>query len=180
MDIATTQTIPDGYKLTEVGVIPIDWAVTLLPEVLYFISGKAHEKYIVDDGKFISVNSKFISSDGTVAKYSDKNFCPAREDDILMVMSDLPNGKALSKCFFVDLNNRYAVNQRVCILRAKAGYPKYFYYTLNRNRYFLQYDDGVQQTHLLVNVFKKCPVIVPSNQEEQKSTVNIIPEIRKV
>ncbi len=37
--------------------------------------------------------------------------------DILMVMSDLPNGKALAKAFLVDADNRYAVNQRVCALQ---------------------------------------------------------------
>ena len=33
-----------------------------------------------------------------VLKFSDKNFCPAKQDDILMVMSDLPNGKVYSAC----------------------------------------------------------------------------------
>lgn len=29
---------------------------------------------------------------------------------ILMVMSDLPNGKALAKCFIVDEDNKYTLN----------------------------------------------------------------------
>lgn len=166
-----------GYKQTEIGMLPIDWEVKLLPEVLNFISGKAHEKYITENGKYIAVNSKFISSNGFVKKYTYKNFCPAYKGDVLMVMSDLPKGKALAKCYFVESDNQYAVNQRVCILRAISGYPKYFYYALNRNSYFLQFDDGVQQTHLLIDVFKRCPVIIPKKIEEQKALAVIFTDM---
>ena len=162
-----TPTMPKGCKQTEIGVIPVDWDVIPLPSILNFISGKAHEQFIIDNGKYISVNSKFISTDGRVKKFSNKNFCPAKKGDILMVMSDLPNGKALAKCFLVEKDNKYAVNQRICILRPQKGNSKYFYYALNRGAYFMQFDDGVQQTHLLNDVFKKCPVVVPKNSEEQ-------------
>jgi len=39
-----------GYKQTEVGVIPDEWDVKLLPEVCRFRSGKAHEQYVSDYG----------------------------------------------------------------------------------------------------------------------------------
>ena len=156
-----------GYKQTEIGVIPEDWEVVLLPNALDFISGKAHEQYIQEFGSFTVVNSKFISTNGTIAKYSTKNFCPARNGDILMVMSDLPNGKALAKCFIVECDNKYAVNQRVCILRPKKGISQFFSYQLSRNPYFLAFNDGVSQTHLLNGVFRACPVIVPPFPEQQ-------------
>ena len=38
--------------------------------------------------------------------------------NILMVMSDLPNGRALAKAYLVVANDVYAVNQRVCALTA--------------------------------------------------------------
>ena len=161
--------IRPGYKLTEVGVIPADWEVKPLPSVLDFISGKAHEQHIRPYGEYVVVNSKFISSDGQVAKHSDHNFCPARRGDILMVMSDLPNGKALAKCFVVDRDQAYAVNQRICILRPKKSDSHFFFYQLNRNPYFMAFDDGVQQTHLLNGVFRACPVIVPPTIEEQRA-----------
>jgi type I restriction enzyme S subunit len=107
-----------GYKQTEVGVIPADWEVKLLPDVLHFRSGKAHEQYISDSGDYVCVNSKFISTGGSVRKHSSANFSPARKGDVLMVMSDLPNGRALAKAYFVEADNTYAVNQRVCALTA--------------------------------------------------------------
>jgi type I restriction enzyme S subunit len=158
-----------GYKQTEVGVIPSDWTVKLLPDVCQFRGGKAHEQYISESGRFVCVNSKFISTDGSVRKYSTANFCCAKRDDVLMVMSDLPNGRALAKAFLVDQDDLYAVNQRVCALTPYRDCPKYLFHILNRNSYFLRFDDGVNQTHLLNHVFQKCPLPIPPTKAEQEA-----------
>ena len=157
--------------------LPTGWRIKSLPEELAFISGKAHEQHISEFGSYVVVNSKFISSDGKVRKFATENFQPAKTGDILMVMSDLPNGKALAKTFLVDRDDLYAVNQRVCILRTKAGYPEYFRYQLNRAKYFLSFDDGVQQTHLLNRVFEECPIVVPESLDEQRAIADALSDI---
>lgn len=161
-------------RQTELGTIPEDWVIKLLPDVCKFRSGKAHEQFIVESGQYVCVNSKFISTDGKVRKYSSANFCPARTNDILMVMSDLPNGRALAKVFIADKDDFYAVNQRVCALTPYKDDPNYLGLQLNRNPYFLKFDDGVSQTHLLNKVFEKCPVILPTRVEEQEAISEII------
>ena len=50
-------------KQTEIGLIPDDWEVKRLGELCSFHNGVAHEDYVDDNGEFILVNSKFISSD---------------------------------------------------------------------------------------------------------------------
>ena len=157
-----------GYKQTEIGEIPVEWEVKRLPDVCQFCSGKAHEQYISPDGEFVCVNSKFISTEGQVKKYSTKNFSPAKKNDILMVMSDLPNGRALAKAFIVEEDNKYAVNQRVCSLTPIKDYAKYLFYYLDRNKYFLNFNDGVNQTHLLNPVFYNCPIALPPLAEQTK------------
>lgn len=162
--------LPKGYKQTKVGVIPEDWEIRSLPEITRFRGGKAHEQFISDTGEYVCVNSKFISSEGAVRKYSSANFCPAKTGDILMVMSDLPNGKALAKAFIADQDRCYAVNQRVCALTPYDSTSSgYLFYTLNRHPYFLKFDDGVNQTHLLNYVFAKCPVALPPTKAEQEA-----------
>ena len=94
-----------------------------------------------------------------------------------MVMSDLPNGKALAKAFLVKKENLYAVNQRVCALSSYKDSEKFLYYFLNRNEYFLKYNDGVNQTHLLNNVFEKCPVILPSIKAEQEAIATVLSDM---
>lgn len=153
---ATIATTPDG------------WVTKRLLDMCMFIPGKAHEPFIDLLGEYVCVNSKFISTEGKVAKTCNNNITPARRDDILLVMSDLPNGRALAKCFLVDEDDRLAVNQRVCILRPRQGYDaKMLFHILNRNPYFLAFDDGVNQTHLLNSVFESCALPVPENLEEQ-------------
>lgn len=141
----------------------------LLPQVTRFRGGKAHEQFISETGDYVCVNSKFISSDGKVRKHCFRNFCCARLNDILMVTSDLPNGKALAKAFLADADDRYAVNQRVCSLTTHRDCPQYLFYILNRNPYFLKFDDGVSQTHLLNRVFQKCPIPLPPTLAEQEA-----------
>lgn len=149
--------------------LPAHWASKRLFDLCQFIPGKAHEPFIDPLGEYLCVNSKFISTEGQVAKTCNRNITPARKNDILLVMSDLPNGRALGKCFLVDKDNRYAVNQRVCILRPRAGNdPQMLFHLLNRNPYFLSFNDGVNQTHLLNSVFEKCELVVPADPFEQE------------
>ena len=166
-----------GYKQTDVGVIPEEWEVKLLPDVCRFRGGKAHEQHISEVGPFVCVNSKFISTDGKVRKYSTANFCPAKRNDVLMVMSDLPNGRALAKAYLVEQDDLYAVNQRVCALTAYRDCPAYLFYILNRNPYFLRFDDGVSQTHLLNHVFQKCQLPMPPTVAEQRAIAEALGDV---
>lgn len=159
------------------GEIPKDWDVKLLPEVFDYIHGKAHEQHIDSSGAFTVVNSKFISSEGKVSKQSSNNFCPAKKGDILTVLSDLPNGKALAKTYYVNVNMKYAVNQRICIWRSKRDYPLFLSYIMNRHKYFMKFDDGVTQTHILNHHIEKCPVLVPRDINEQKSIATTLSDI---
>lgn len=122
-----------------------------LEQIITFQNGKGHEKDVNDTGEFIIVNAKFISTDGKVKKYCSRQICPVFKEDILMVMSDLPNGKALAKCFIVGINDKYSLNQRIGRLTVKEkeiiNY-KFLYYILNRNKQLLRHDNKVDQTNL--------------------------------
>lgn len=164
-------------KESQLGLIPKDWDVKLLPEVFNYIHGKAHEQHIDSSGTYTVVNSKFISSEGKVSKQSSDNFCPAKKGDILTVLSDLPNGKALAKTYYVNVSMKYAVNQRICIWRSKKDYPLFLSYIMNRHKYFMKFDDGVTQTHILNHHIEKCPVLVPSDINEQKAIAKSLNEM---
>ena len=96
----------------------IEWQRTILGAVVDYENGRAHENEIDEKGDFIVVNSKFISTDGEVVKRTNTPYCLADKEDILMVLSDVPNGRAIAKCFFVDESGKYTVNQRICRLRS--------------------------------------------------------------
>lgn len=168
-----TQKLAIEYKQTEIGVIPEDWNVKELREIADFTNGKAHENFISDHGDYIVVNSKFISSEGEVAKYSNESFVPTKKDSILMVMSDVPNGRAIAKCFLVDKDNAYTVNQRICSLRAKID-PQFLFYKLDRNPFYLGFDDGVKQTNLRKDDVLDCKLSIPNDKQEQSAIAEAI------
>jgi type I restriction enzyme S subunit len=154
-----------------------DWVETSLAQVADYENGKAHEQDIADDGKFIVVNSKFISQDGEVKKFTNTAFLPATKGNVLMVLSDIPNGKAIAKCFLVEEDNRYTVNQRICRITPRNVNSKILYYLLNRNAYFLAFDDGVKQTNLRKDDVLNCPLLIPEDPKEQDKIADTLSSV---
>jgi len=144
------------------------WEEVELGEVVRYENGKAHEQDIDENGNFIVVNSKFISTEGEVAKKTNDANCLAKKNDILMVLSDVPNGKAIAKCFYVDTDNLYTVNQRICKLTTTKANSKFLFYIINRNSYFLAFDDGVKQTNLKKEEVLECPIRLPKIEDQTR------------
>ena len=141
-----------------------------MSEIVTFKNGKGHEKSIDGNGKYIVVNSKFISTNGKVKKYTNSQLCPVYKNSILMVMSDLPKGRALAKCFLVNEDDKYSLNQRVCCFEIKdcTTLVKYLYFQLNRNRQLLRFDNGVDQTNLRKNDILNISIPIPPLAEQER------------
>lgn len=151
-----------------------EWENTTIGKIADYENGKAHENNIIDNGKYIVVNSKFISTEGEIIKYTNEANLLAYKGDILMVLSDVPNGRALSKCYLVDKDNLYTVNQRVCRITPKKINSILLFYTINRNKYFLAFDDGVKQTNLRKKEVLHCSVVIPKDSNEQKKIADFL------
>lgn len=145
-----------------------EWVTEPLAQLANYENGKAYEKDIAENGRYVVVNSRFISTDGAVRKYTNADYLIAKTGEVLMVLSDLPKGKALAKCYFVEADDRYAVNQRVCRLKPTRIDGKFLYYILNRHPHLLAYDDGLNQTHLSKGGVTECPLCVPLEKAEQQ------------
>lgn len=151
-----------------------EWKVATIEKVANYENGKAHENDILESGKYIVVNSKFISTDGEVKKYTDKANLLAEKGDILMVLSDVPNGRAIAKCYLVDENDTYTVNQRICKLSTKNINESLLFQAINRNNYFLAFDDGVKQTNLKKSDVLSCPLVLPISKHEQQKIADCL------
>lgn len=151
-----------------------DWENTTIEKIADYENGKAHENNIIDNGKYIVVNSKFISTEGEIIKYTNEANLLAYKGDILMVLSDVPNGRALSKCYLVEKDNVYTVNQRVCRIIPEKVNSTLLFYTINRNKYFLSFDDGVKQTNLKKNDVLSCSIVIPKEPDEQEKIADFL------
>ncbi len=169
--------IPPGYKQTEVGVIPEEWDVEPLGALVGYTNGKAHEQSINDSGRFVVVNSKFISTEGSTRKYSEHSFCPASKGDVLMVMSDVPNGRAIAKCYWVESDDTYTINQRICVLGPRSIDGKLLFYKLDRNPFYLAFDDGAKQTNLRKDEVLACPLGIPKSEAEQRAIATALSDV---
>lgn len=146
-----------------------EWSKDTLQNVVAFSNGKAHENCVDENGCYILVNSKFVSTEGSVIKKATLQLSPLFKSQFVMVMSDLPNGKALAKCFYIEEDNIYTLNQRICSFTAQNGnVSRFLMYQINRNKYYLRYDDGINQTNLKKGEVLACPVFIPSIQEQTK------------
>jgi len=151
-----------------------EWEETTLGDVANYENGKAHEQGISKTGSYIVVNSKFISTEGEIKKFTNNAACIAKNKDVLMVLSDLPNGKAIAKCFFVDTDNLYTVNQRIARITPVKAIGVMLFYLLNRNTYFLAFDDGVKQTNLKKDEVLNCPILLPKDLNEQQKIADCL------
>ena len=88
-------------------------------------------------------------------------------NDVAFVMSDVPNGKALAKCFLVDENDTYTLNQRIGAIKSKVFIPEFLVYQFNRNKFLLGFNNGENQTNLRKGDILKCPLWLPSKEQQQ-------------
>ena len=143
-----------------------------LGDVCEFFNGKAHEKDVDENGAYVIVNSKFISKNGSVRKHTNKQMFPLLKNDVVMVMSDVPNGKALAKCYLIEKDNLYSLNQRICAIRSSSFNYKFLYH-LNRHPYLLKFNNGENQT----NLRKNDVLSTLGAYEEQKKVVEILDQV---
>lgn len=139
-----------------------DWGERQLSDVCTLQNGQAHEKQIDQNGKYILVNSRFVSSNGEDFKRTNSALSPLYKGDIVLVMSDVPNGKTLAKCFLIDKNDTYSLNQRICVIRSNIFNKRFLYYQLNRHKHLLAFNNGENQTNLRKNDILNTPLQVPS------------------
>lgn len=145
-----------------------DWKIEKLEEISEFQNGKAHENFVSNTGRFILVNSKFISTESKVKKYVDKQLTPLEINDIAIVMSDVPKGKALAKCYLIENDNTYTLNQRIGRIFNIEGNSRFLLTQINRNKQLLKYDSGVGQTNLKKSEIIDIKIYWPNKKEQDK------------
>ncbi|MDO5343204.1 MAG: restriction endonuclease subunit S, partial [Bacteroidia bacterium] len=154
------------------------WEQTTLNECATFYNGKAHEQVVDEDGEYILVTSRYIASDMSDYRRTSAMLFPLQVGDICMVMSDVPNGKALAKCVRIEEDGIYTLNQRICCFRDYKLNQVFFYYLLNRHEYLLSFDNGDSQTNLRKNDLLACPVICPP-MELQEQFKDFVSQVNK-
>lgn len=144
------------------------WSTKKLGDCMSFNNGKAHEQVVDENGEYILVTSRAIASNFSDVRRTHALLFPLHKDDIVMVMSDVPNGRALAKCQLIDEDNKYTLNQRICSFDQYGFNPIFLLYLLNRHQYFLCFNDGNGQTNLRKNDILECELIDPPMELQEQ------------
>ena len=155
-----------------------NWNTTKLGDSISFNNGKAHEQVVDEKGAYILVTSRAIASDFKDVRRTNELLFPLHKNDIVMVMSDVPNGKALAKCQLIEEDNKYTLNQRICSFDNYNYNPVFLLFLLSRHPYFLSFNDGNGQTNLRKNDILNCELIVPP-MELQKEFASFVGQVDK-
>lgn len=148
-----------GYKQSDVGIIPDDWDVKPLSEVVDFANGKPHEKDIKVSGLYLLITLDSIDINGGLKnqhKQTDTWDDSLKKNDLVVVLSDLAHGNLLGLCDLIPQDGRFVLNQRMGRLRRKIDADPYFIrLQINRRQYhFKARGQGTSQRHIYQRDFE--------------------------
>jgi type I restriction enzyme S subunit len=146
------------------------WPSTTIGDSCDYKNGKAHEQIVDPKGKYRLVTSKFVSSDGKLARRVTSALTPLASGDVAFVLSDLPKGKALAKAYLVEDEDDLTLNQRVLRVRSSSFDSRFLYLQINRHPYLLSFDNGESQTHLKLAQVLSCKLLIPNLAIQKQTT----------
>jgi type I restriction enzyme S subunit len=150
------------------------WPTSTIGNSCAYKNGKAHEQLVDPKGEFRLVTSRFVSSEGKLARRVSKVLTPLERGDVAFVLSDLPNGRALAKAYLVGAETDLALNQRVLRIRSEKFDPSFLYLQVNRHPYLLGFDNGESQTHLKLAQVLDCPLLIPDLKIQQSVALRMM------
>ncbi|MFM5532010.1 restriction endonuclease subunit S [Aeromonas veronii] len=178
-ELAAKQTIPAGYKQTEVGVIPEDWKVdplgVLINQIEYGSSAKSSSRGRVpvlrmgnlQDGQIDWGDLVYTNNDYEISKYelNDGDLLFNRTNSI-----DLVGKTALYKGIKKAIFAGYLIRIKVDPQCLDARYLNYFLNTPTARKYGLSVVSvGVSQANINGQKLKSYPIPYPAHVEEQVS-----------
>ncbi|MCQ2888613.1 restriction endonuclease subunit S [Helicobacter pylori] len=154
------------------------WQKVRLGDVCEFGNGGAYETLIVENGDFKLISLNSIDIDGNLKNTMKRvNFYDnsLKQDDIVMVLSDVAHGDFLGLCAVIP-NNDYVLNQRMGRLRKKNDCINVLFLRLYINanqKYFKMQGQGSSQLNLSKKAIEDFEILLPP-LNEQIAIANIL------
>ncbi|WQU26155.1 restriction endonuclease subunit S [Helicobacter pylori] len=154
------------------------WQRVRLGDICEFGNGGAYETLIVENGNFKLISLNSIDIDGNLKNTMKRvNFYDnsLKQDDIVMVLSDVAHGDFLGLCAVIP-NNDYVLNQRMGRLRKKNDCINILFLRLYINanqKYFKMQGQGSSQLNLSKKAIEDFEILLPP-LNEQIAIANIL------
>ncbi|MGN8403091.1 restriction endonuclease subunit S [Helicobacter pylori] len=160
---------------------PSNWQRVRLGDICEFGNGGAYETLIVENGDFKLISLNSIDIDGNLKNTMKRvNFYDnsLKQDDIVMVLSDVAHGDFLGLCAVIPSND-YVLNQRMGRLRKRNDCINILFLRLYINanqKYFKMQGQGSSQLNLSKKAIEDFEILLPS-LNEQIAIANILSDL---
>ncbi len=154
------------------------WQKVRLGDICEIGNGGAYETLIVENGDFKLISLNSIDIDGNLKNTMKRvNFYDnsLKQDDIVMVLSDVAHGDFLGLCAVIPSND-YVLNQRMGRLRKKNDCINILFLRLYINanqKYFKMQGQGSSQLNLSKKAIEDFEILLPP-LKEQIAIANIL------
>ncbi|GHR50571.1 hypothetical protein VN0495_00920 [Helicobacter pylori] len=154
------------------------WQRVRLGDICEFGNGGAYETLIVENGDFKLISLNSIDIDGNLKNTMKRvNFYDnsLKQDDIIMVLSDVAHGDFLGLCAVIPSND-YVLNQRMGRLRIRNDCINILFLRLYINanqKYFKMQGQGSSQLNLSKKAIEDFEILLPP-LNEQIAIANIL------
>ncbi|PDW15620.1 restriction endonuclease subunit S [Helicobacter pylori] len=161
--------------------LPKAWQRVRLGDICEFGNGGAYETLIVENGDFKLISLNSIDIDGNLKNTMKRvNFYDnsLKQDDIVMVLSDVAHGDFLGLCAVIPSND-YVLNQRMGRLRKKNDCINILFLRLYINanqKYFKMQGQGSSQLNLSKKAIEDFEIPLPS-LNEQAAIANVLSDL---
>ncbi|WQS72981.1 restriction endonuclease subunit S [Helicobacter pylori] len=154
------------------------WQRVRLGDICEIGNGGAYETLIVENGNFKLISLNSIDIDGNLKNTMKRvNFYDnsLKQDDIVIVLSDVAHGDFLGLCAVIPSND-YVLNQRMGRLRKKNDRINILFLRLYINanqKYFKMQGQGSSQLNLSKKAIENFEILLPP-LNEQIAIANIL------
>ncbi|MFP6213314.1 restriction endonuclease subunit S [Helicobacter pylori] len=157
------------------------WQRVRLGDICEFGNGGAYETLIVENGNFKLISLNSIDINGNLKNTMKRvNFYDnsLKQDDIVMVLSDVAHGDFLGLCAVIPSND-YVLNQRMGRLRKRNDCINILFLRLYINanqKYFKMQGQGSSQLNLSKKAIEDFEILLPP-LNEQIAIANILSDL---
>ncbi len=162
--VAADQRVPVGYKQTEVGVIPEDWNVRQLGEVVAFLDGRRRPVKDSDRAKMRG-SIPYYGASGIVDYVNDYIF----DDELILLGEDGENILSRNCPLAFRVSGKVWVNNHAHVLKPHAEVSIGFLTDYLESLNYEQYNSGTAQPKLNKQTCFRIPVALPPAKAEQEA-----------
>jgi len=171
--------VPEGYKKTKVGIIPVDWKITSIKKVSELIVSNVDKKIKVGEdnvhlcnymdvysNSFIDLSLDFMES---TAKPSEINKFQLKENDVLITKDSETREDIAISSFVKETTKKLLCGYHLAIIRPKSISGFYLNYLLKQSlirNQFVVLANGVTRFGLTKESINKVEILFPDLNEQ--------------